>query len=242
MSWLVWIPLAALATAALSGLFGMGGGLILMGLLAARLPVREAMLLHAAAQLASNGSRAWFLREHVHWPALGWTGLGALPVVLVLAQARLVVSSDVMYLLLGALPLGATLVPARRRLCIEDPRAALVCGAVTTAAQLTAGASGPLLDAFYLGSSLDRLQVVATKAVTQTLGHVLKLVYFGTLVGGPALELAPAAFALAAAGAVLGTRAGGVLLGRIREREFRRWSRWLVTALSLTYLWKGLAR
>ena len=58
------LPLAAgfaaavLFTSFLSGIFGMAGGMILMGLLLAMLPVATAMLLHGITQLASNGWRA----------------------------------------------------------------------------------------------------------------------------------------------------------------------------------------
>ena len=46
------------ATAFLSGMFGMAGGLILIGVLLALMPVPEAMALHAVTQMASNGWRA----------------------------------------------------------------------------------------------------------------------------------------------------------------------------------------
>ena len=45
-------------------------------------------------------------------------------------------------------------------------------GVVVSATQLLAGASGPLLDVFYLNTPLNRYQVIASKAITQTLGHV----------------------------------------------------------------------
>ena len=45
-------------TAFLSGVFGMAGGLILVGVLLALLPVPEAMALHAITQMASNGWRS----------------------------------------------------------------------------------------------------------------------------------------------------------------------------------------
>ena len=49
---------AVLFTAFLSGIFGMAGGMILLGLLLAMLPLAQAMLLHGITQLASNGWRA----------------------------------------------------------------------------------------------------------------------------------------------------------------------------------------
>ena len=49
------ILLATIATAMLSAVFGMAGGLILMGVLAALLPVASAMVVHGAVQSVSNG-------------------------------------------------------------------------------------------------------------------------------------------------------------------------------------------
>ncbi|MBT7279818.1 MAG: sulfite exporter TauE/SafE family protein, partial [Rhodobiaceae bacterium] len=47
------IVLASLGTAFLSSIFGMLGGLILMGLLASLLPIGAAMVLHGLIQLTS---------------------------------------------------------------------------------------------------------------------------------------------------------------------------------------------
>ena len=55
------------ATAFLSGLFGMAGGLILIGVLLAILPLPSAMVLHAITQMASNGWRAFLWRAHIRW-------------------------------------------------------------------------------------------------------------------------------------------------------------------------------
>ena len=46
---------AMLVTSILSGIFGMAGGMILMGLLLWLLPVADAMALHGVTQIASNG-------------------------------------------------------------------------------------------------------------------------------------------------------------------------------------------
>lgn len=52
------ILLATLSTAFLSSIFGMLGGLILMGVLITIMPVSQAMVLHGLIQLTSNGYRA----------------------------------------------------------------------------------------------------------------------------------------------------------------------------------------
>ena len=59
-----------IATAFLSGIFGMAGGLILIGVLFALMPVPEAMALHAVTQMASNGWRGALWIKHVSWRAV----------------------------------------------------------------------------------------------------------------------------------------------------------------------------
>src|SRR3954465_7388906 len=61
------LGLLMVATAFLSGLFGMAGGLILIGVLLTILPLPSAMVLHAITQMASNGWRAFLWREHIRW-------------------------------------------------------------------------------------------------------------------------------------------------------------------------------
>lgn len=64
--------LVVFVTSTLSGVLGMAGGMILMAVLATTLPIAAAMMLHGAVQLTANGSRAWFLREHIQWMVLPW--------------------------------------------------------------------------------------------------------------------------------------------------------------------------
>src|SRR5258707_12626351 len=60
-----------LATSFLSGIFGMAGGVILIGGLLAIMPLPEAMALHAVTQMASNGWRALLWLKYVMWRC-GW--------------------------------------------------------------------------------------------------------------------------------------------------------------------------
>ena len=62
--------LAMVGTAFLSGIFGMAGGMILIGVLLALLPVPEAMMLHGVTQMASNGWRALLWWRYVRWGAV----------------------------------------------------------------------------------------------------------------------------------------------------------------------------
>src|SRR5260221_5416862 len=63
------LGLLMVATAFLSGLFGMAGGLILIGVLLTLMPLPTAMVLHAITQMASNGWRAVLWRGRIPSPA-----------------------------------------------------------------------------------------------------------------------------------------------------------------------------
>ena len=248
------ILLSVLITSVVSGVIGMAGGMILMAVLVSALSVSGAMMLHGAIQATANGSRAIFLRAHIQWRVLPPYVAGAAVALAFFLVLALVPAPGLVLLLLGALPwLGRAVPPlravrrARRRnqphlrgLNICQPATAFGCGVVITGAQLMAGASGPLLDLFYLNAPLNRHQVVASKALTQTLGHVIKLGYYATV----ALTLTPEGvplwlYAAAIATAVIGTRVGTRLLDRLAEATFRRASQWIILAIATVCLITG---
>ena len=61
------IVVASFATAFLSSIFGMLGGLILMGILVSLIQVGPAMILHGLIQMTSNGYRAWLNQKDINW-------------------------------------------------------------------------------------------------------------------------------------------------------------------------------
>jgi uncharacterized membrane protein YfcA len=239
--WSLLVAAAAFVTSVISAVFGMAGGMILMGLYAATLPVQVAMVLHGVTQLFANGFRAFLLRDRIFVSGLVWYGVGALGSLAFFTWLAL--SRPVMFVLLGGIPLALSLLPRRHAPNFVHPRAALACGALTTAASLLAGVSGPLLDVFFVRAELDRFEVIATKAFTQAVGHILKILYFAWLVRGPTLEMNEPLwlYPTLVACAFLGTRAGGRILESLSDAVFRRWSGRLVIALSLIYLWRGVA-
>ena len=176
--WLVFLLASVLATSVISGVLGMAGGMILMAILVSMMSVPGAMIVHGVVQATSNGSRAWFLRAHIRWRVLPPYLLGAAATLAAFTALTLVPEAGLVLVLVGIFPWLARIVPRLKGLDVERPATAVACGATVTAAQLFAGASGPLLDVFYLNSTMDRYQVVASKAFTQIIGHGLKLAYY----------------------------------------------------------------
>ena len=70
------VVVASLATAFLSSIFGMLGGLILMGILVSLMQVGPAMVLHGLIQMTSNGYRAWLNRIDINWKIVGTLFIG----------------------------------------------------------------------------------------------------------------------------------------------------------------------
>ena len=233
-----------LATAVLSGVIGMAGGVVLMAVLVTLLPVASAMVLHGAVQATSNGARFLFLREHVMWGILPFYAAGALVAVLLFVWVAFVPDPALVLILVGSFPWLARLVPTLRGLDVRRPLTGAACGATVTAAQLLAGASGPLLDAFYLRTDVDRRSIVATKALTQAAGHVVKIGYYAWVSAAVLDEFSDAGISIwlvvvAVLLAVLGARIGTRLLERFDDRQFRRVTGWVILGLGALCIVKG---
>jgi uncharacterized protein len=225
-------------TSVLSGVLGMAGGLILMALLVLLQPVATAMVVHGIVQAFANGSRALFLLRHVHWALMLPYCAGAMVALGGFVLVALVPDEASVLIAIGAFPWLARIVPYLNRLDITRPWTAVASGVVVTATQLFAGVSGPLLDVFYLNAHLNRYQVIASKAVTQTVGHLIKLFYYGVLIGHG--ETLPHWFlAAAVVAAVAGTRVGTTLVGAVTDANFRRVTGWVILALGAACIVQG---
>lgn len=231
---------AVLSTSFISGIFGMAGGMILMGLLLAIMPLPAAMVLHGVTQMASNGWRAWLWRAHIQWRIATRYAAGAVVVALALAALRFTPSAPVALIVLGLMPLVALYLPGRVAPDITRGSHAFGCGALCTVLLLLAGVSGPVFDVFFVRSRFDRKDVIATKAAIQVFGHLLKIAYFGPLLIASGETVAPAAIILAIALALVGTQLSRRVLDSISDAQFRTWSRWLITMIAAVYLMHGL--
>src|SRR5262245_46498440 len=86
---------AVLSTSFLSGIFGMAGGMILMGFLLLIMPLAAAMVLHGIIQMVSNGWRAWLWRANIEWQVVAYYAGGATVAVLAFACVRAVPSKPI---------------------------------------------------------------------------------------------------------------------------------------------------
>ncbi len=232
------IVVCVFATSILSGILGMAGGMVLMAILVSTLSVANAMILHGAVQATANGSRAWFLRDHIKWHLLPAYSVGAAASVALFTGLAFVPNAAVVLILVGLFPWLARFSKRLHGLDITRPGTTITCGFVVTSAQLLAGASGPLLDIFYLKSPLSRQQIVANKALTQTLGHCIKIFYYAVIIA-VTTTLPVWLFVAALAVAIVGTRVGIRLLMRWNDASFQRASQFIILTIAALCVVQG---
>lgn len=234
--------IAVLVTATLSGIFGMAGGMILMGFLTAAYSVGAAMMLHGVTQAVSNGYRAVINRKDIVWPIVATNMAGGVAALVIFLLVSFVPDKATVFLVLGAIPFVAFSIPKSWGLDVTKPAVAIGGGFVVTALTLTAGVAGPILDIFFVQSPLTRHQIVATKAVTQTLQHLTKLLYFGVLAAHllPDADIPWWVYVMVAPLAMLGTTFGKMLLDRMNDGQFKNWSRYILYVLGTVLIVRGL--
>jgi len=233
---------AVFATAILSGVLGMAGGIALLGVLLLSLPPLVAIPLHGVIQLVSNGSRVVVQRRHARFDWIAWYALPLLPAGLVGLSVAKQLPEALLEGAIGAVVLAATWLPKRGApgaARARRPRTRFFAlGAVSGFANMLLGAIGPMIDPFFLGLGLGRRALVGTKAACQTLGHAAKVALFGSA-GFAFAEHAPL-LVLGSLCAIAGTWLGSRLLDRLSEASFLWLYRVVLTALALRLVWQAL--
>ena len=225
-----WLIPIALLTSTLAGVFGMGGGVPLITLMPGLVPAAAILPLHAATQLASNGSRALFGWRHIDTglllPFLLGGVLGAVAGALVFSQLRL----DWLPALIGVFILVVTWLPLPGiRGTGQLPLVLL--GVYQTGIGMLVGASGPLGGAVLARRNPRRDWLVVNTAVYMSANHLLRVLAFA------AMGFAFSQYGLLLLGMVAGVIVGSWLGTRLRqfipELNFLLWFRLLVSLLAL---------
>jgi uncharacterized membrane protein YfcA len=218
MELIILIPVALL-TSTISGAIGMGGGVALLAVMASILAPGVIIPIHGVVQVVSNTSRTLILLKQVQW-RIFFLYLPAQLAGIVIAIS-IYRGSPMTWLkpAIGAFVLVYLLwdhlKPKRLQLPLFIFAPAGLIGGLLT---IFVGATGPFLAAFFLREDIDREQIVATKAVIQTAGHLAKIPAFLSIGFSYAqhVDLILPLLACAVAGTWVGTR----LLKRMDQRVF----------------------
>lgn len=227
-------------TAALSGVAGIGGGTILIGVLyALGLAPTVAVPLFAAVQFVSNLSRTVAYFRHVEWRAAGWFLLTAAPTPFLVAPFVASANVNVVLLLLAALIL-VSLIPSRDG--AEPLRATpafLLAGFLNGTIGMFVGATGLFVGRLFLRPEWNKETVIGTLALTQTLGHLMRVLGYasaGFMITQRTELLVPLAVAV-----IAGTFAGKALNRKLDETLFRRLFKGILIVLALKLVYDGVS-
>lgn len=227
-------------TSFLSGVFGIAGGMILMGGLIFLMPVPSAMIVHGVTQLAANGWRAVLWWRYVNLGVVLRFAAGSAASLLLFSLLLFVPNRATVLICLGLVPFLAFALPERYAPHALQPGAAEIAGFVGTGLQFVSGVSGPLLDVILIRMPVDRRIIVASKSACQVVAHSMKLVYFGGIVMAGQSTASAWLLAACACLAVAGTTLARQVLDRITDRQFRTWTKRIVLTIGAVYLLQGL--
>lgn len=237
------LSVASFATAIVSAVLGMAGGIMLLAVMLLFLDPVLAIPIHALVQLVSNSSRAVIHRREIRRDLLLPFLLLLLPAGYLTLPLVQVTPADTLRLVIGVFVIVTTWRKEWLLLGFDPerlgvvPRFALV-GAGAGALGPLIGATGPFIAPFFLGIGLTRFELIGTKAACQAGTHVAKMILFG-IAGFAFLDYAPLMAAMAAS-VVAGTAFGTRLLHAIDDTRFTQLYRAALTLVAIRLIASGL--
>ncbi len=224
---------AAIATSILSAVAGLGGGVILLTVIAQFHAPTVAIPIQGGIQLVSNGSRAAILRRDIDWSVVRRTGILLLPASFAGVAVATALPEDTMRIILGVFVLVVGWRPALIKLRggRRSTSGLMAVGAASGFLNTTVGASGPFVSPFFKAVTASHVAFVATAGCIQVAAHAAKLVAFGAdgFDFGDHLPLMAVGAVGVAAGSWIGTR----LLGRVGDGDLDLIFKVVLTALAV---------
>lgn len=231
----LWILLGSSFVASfITAAFGIGGGVLLLTVMASLMPPVVLIPTHGVIQLGSNLGRAMIMARHVLWRALIPFGFGSLigeglgGVVVINIPPALIQIGIGLFVIWSVM--------ARTPQMVRDQPFGV--GIVSSFLTMFFGASGLFVAIFTRAQGIPRRVYIATHAALMSVQHGLKTVVF-ILLGFSFGEWLGLIAAMTATG-LAGTIAGGRLLRRIDERIFSKILNLLLILLSLRLIHAGL--
>ncbi len=172
--------IAAFIAATLSGIIGMGGGIVLASAMAVVLPDVSLMPpIHATVQSVSNFTRTLAFLKNVRWEIATRIFISSTLAVIVALQFY---NGDKIDWLKPAIGIFILCFLIYRRLKpkvkVKNLNTYLPVGFVAGFFSVWVGASGPFLAPFFFREDLEKEEIISTKAVSQLFIHLVKLVGF----------------------------------------------------------------
>lgn len=213
--------------------FGIGGGAVMLAVLATLLPAAAIVPVHGLVQLGSNTGRAAMLVKYMRLDLLFGFTAGALLGTALGSSVIVQLHPGWIQVCVGLFILWSVLArpPAFLR------RSGPVTGVFSSFLTMFFGGTGPFVATYVKAQNLERHAHVATHASLMTVQHLLKTIAFGFL--GFAFLTWAGLIGLLIVFGFLGTLAGRLVLARIDEKRFRFVLNAILTVLALRLIYAG---
>ena len=235
LGWTVagWLVAASFGTSFITAAFGIGGGGVLLAILASLVPPAALIPVHGLVQLGSNVGRAAIMFRHRDQGVLVPFTVGAVVGVALGGSVVVQLPPDILRIGVGLFILWSVLAtpPAFMR------RSAAIAGGFSSFLTMFFGGTGPFVAAYVKTMGFTRMTHVATHALLMTVQHLLKTVAFGFL--GFAFGVWMPLIAAMIASGFLGTVVGKKVLARIDEKRFKLVLNAILIVLALRLIWAG---
>lgn len=171
---------ANLISSAITVSLGLGGGVIMLAVMANILPIAAVVPVHAVVLMGNNASRSFVLRKFITWPIAGWFIAGTVLGVTLSAPLVITLPKSWLFVAIGVFILYTIWRPSGVFSKFSKPLY-FIGGAVTGFLTLFVGATGPMVAALLPKKEMDPQELVATHGFLMTFQHAIKLVAFGFL-------------------------------------------------------------
>ena len=181
--------IAAFITSAISAIIGMGGGIILLGIMAIIIPEGYVVIaLHGIIQLVSNLTRSYVFRKHIkkeiikqYLPgALLGLSISAFIIIIFIQIFDVTSAKDIKVDMLKPI-IGIFIIwflYGRRITITTEKHNFFPVGVLSGVTTIFIGATGPLIAPFFLKGELTKENIISNKAVCQAISHMGKIPLF----------------------------------------------------------------
>ena len=240
---LIILIFSALITSSISAVIGMGGGIILLGIMAIIIPQGYMVIaLHGVIQLFSNTTRTYIFRKHIKKNIVNKFLIGSFVgaflsgvIIFLLVQFYEVRSAndikvDFLKPIIGVFILWYLFLKGPKK--EKDNQSFIKVGGISGLASVFVGATGPLIAPFFLNSKLTKENIIVNKAACQMITHLTKIplfiYFFNVNYVDEYFILIPLILSV-----YLGTNLGKKILSFIPERIFKILFKVCLTTIAL---------
>ena len=215
--------------------FGIGGGALLLAVMAVLMPPLALIPVHGVVQLGSNLGRAVIFARHTLWAILPWFIVGSAVGVAIGGSIAVTIEPWLVQSGVGLFIIWSVLARPPRWLS----RWPVITGLIASFLSMFFGATGVFVANFSKALTLPRHRYVATHATLMTVQHLLKSIAFFTL-GFAFGSWLPFMIAMIATG-LLGTMTGNLVLRRMSDARFNHALNFVLVVIAVRLIWSGLS-